>query len=100
MFSVTDITHVRISRYAWSQLRQADYIANEILHHFGHSKRISQLSVVLVTVHFDQDPTNRVPVVPGSNIRPVYIPWKMGLEIAAVSGMSREWNTLAGTCRD
>ncbi|XP_037907493.1 GMP synthase [glutamine-hydrolyzing] [Hermetia illucens] len=109
-YQVTDITHTRISRYALSQLRQADHIANEILQQSGHSKRISQLPVVLIPIHFDRDPANRipscarsivlrpfltndfmtgVPALPGSDTLPINILEKMVREIAAVDGISR-----------
>lgn len=109
-YQVTDITHTRISRYALSQLRQADHIANEIIQQSGHSRRISQMPVVLLPIHFDRDPANRlpscarsivlrpfltndfmtgVPVIPGAEQLPMSVLEKMVRDIATIDGISR-----------
>jgi len=82
-YQLTDITYTHLSSYSLSQLRQADYIANEVvniyslsklfcrnitissffqvLQSFNCSKNISQMPVVLIPLHFDRDPANRIP---------------------------------------
>ncbi|EDV31028.2 uncharacterized protein Dana_GF15152 [Drosophila ananassae] len=60
-YLVTDITHTTLNTVILSQLRQADAIANEIIMQAGLYRKISQMPVVLIPVHFDRDPINRTP---------------------------------------
>uniref|UniRef100_A0A1B0D9P4 GMP synthase (glutamine-hydrolyzing) n=1 Tax=Phlebotomus papatasi TaxID=29031 RepID=A0A1B0D9P4_PHLPP len=60
-YQITDITHTHISRKTLAQLRVADAIVNEALQAYGCIRRISQMPVVLIPLHFDRDPANRMP---------------------------------------
>lgn len=80
-YLVTDITHTTLNTVVLAQLRQADAIANEvrsnsficiielflikfqmqIIMQAGLYRKISQMPVVLIPVHFDRDPINRTP---------------------------------------
>lgn len=109
-YQVTDITHTHLSSYALAQLRHADAIANEILQASGCIRNIAQMPIVLIPIHFDRDPANRlpscqrsvvirpfvtsdfmtgVPAVPGSDKLPMHVIDKMVREISTVSGISR-----------
>ncbi|XP_055386180.1 GMP synthase [glutamine-hydrolyzing] [Condylostylus longicornis] len=109
-FPVIDITHTRICRQALAQLRQADYIATDILQKAECVRKIAQMPVVLIPIHFDRDPANRlpscarsivlrpfltsdfmtgVPVIPGSEQLPMNVLETMVREISAVEGISR-----------
>lgn len=83
-YLLTDITHTTLNTVVLAQLRQADAIANEvcviiiiimvlsirfssfyllfqIIMQAGLYRKISQMPVVLIPVHFDRDPINRTP---------------------------------------
>lgn len=109
-FQITDITHTTLNRYVLKQLRQADSVANEIIMQAGLYRKISQMPVVLIPLHFDRDPTNRipsccrsvvlrpfitndfmtgVPAIPGSINLPLQVLNKIVHEISKVDGISR-----------
>ncbi|EDW36814.1 GL25858 [Drosophila persimilis] len=109
-YLVTDITHTTLNTVVLSQLRQADAIANEIIMQAGLYRKISQMPVVLIPVHFDRDPINRtpscrrsvvlrpfitndfmtgVPAVPGSVQLPLQVLNQMVRDITKLDGISR-----------
>ncbi|KAL9928286.1 GMP synthase burgundy isoform 1-T1 [Glossina fuscipes fuscipes] len=109
-YQITDITHTTLNNYIIKQLRQADAIANEILRQAGLQRKISQMPVILIPVHFDRDPTNRtpscsrsivlrpfitsdfmtgVPAIPGSSDLPLHVLRNMVQEISKLDGISR-----------
>jgi GMP synthase (glutamine-hydrolysing) len=110
LYQVTDITHTHLSRFAISQLRSADAIANEILQASGCTRNIAQMPIILIPLHFDRDPINRtpscqrsvvlrpfltsdfmtgIPAVPGSDKLPMHVLDRMVKEISALTGISR-----------
>lgn len=110
LYQVTDVTHTTLNFYVLKQLRQADAIVNEMLKQFGLQRKISQMPVVLIPLHFDRDPTIRtpschrsivlrpfitndfmtgVPATPGSIILPIHILENMVKEIFKLDGISR-----------
>ncbi|BFF94493.1 GMP synthase [Drosophila madeirensis] len=109
-YLVTDITHTTLNTVVLSQLRQADAIANEIIMQAGLYRKISQMPVVLIPVHFDRDPINRtpscrrsvvlrpfitsdfmtgVPAVPGSVRLPLQVLNQIVRDITKLDGISR-----------
>ncbi|CAD6997005.1 GMP synthase [glutamine-hydrolyzing] [Ceratitis capitata] len=109
-YQITDITHTTLNSYVLDQLREADAIANEILMQTGLHRKISQMPIVLIPIHFDRDPTNRtpsccrsivlrpfltndfmtgVPVIPGSNQLPTQVLTTIVHEISKLDGISR-----------
>ncbi|XP_073826350.1 GMP synthase burgundy isoform X2 [Musca autumnalis] len=109
-YQITDITHTTLNNYVIKQLRQADAVANEIIMEAGLYRKISQMPVVLIPVHFDRDPINRtpscsrsivlrpfitndfmtgVPAIPGSEHMPLPVLQQMVQEISKIDGISR-----------
>ncbi|KAH8263470.1 hypothetical protein KR044_009316 [Drosophila immigrans] len=109
-YLVTDITHTTLNTVVLAQLRQADAIANEIIMQAGLYRKISQMPVVLIPVHFDRDPINRtpscrrsvvlrpfitndfmtgVPAVPGSVQLPLQVLNQIVRDISKLDGISR-----------
>ncbi|XP_032591943.1 GMP synthase [glutamine-hydrolyzing] [Drosophila grimshawi] len=109
-YLVTDITHTTLNNVVLAQLRQADAIANDIIMQAGLYRKISQMPVVLIPVHFDRDPIIRtpscrrsvvlrpfitndfmtgVPVVPGSAQLPLQVLNQMVHDISKMDGISR-----------
>ncbi|XP_055302144.1 GMP synthase [glutamine-hydrolyzing] [Sitodiplosis mosellana] len=109
-FPISDITETKISKYSLAQLRQADHLANSILHSSDCMSKISQMPVVLIPIHFDRDPVNRipscsrsivlrpfdtndfmtgVPIVPGSDKLPQMVIDKMVRAISGIDGITR-----------
>ncbi|XP_058980582.1 GMP synthase [glutamine-hydrolyzing] isoform X2 [Musca domestica] len=109
-YQITDITHTTLNNYVIKQLRQADAVANEVIMQAGLYRKISQMPVVLIPVHFDRDPINRtpscsrsvvlrpfitsdfmtgVPAIPGSERMPLPVLHKMVQEISKIDGISR-----------
>ncbi|XP_067622443.1 GMP synthase [glutamine-hydrolyzing] isoform X2 [Eurosta solidaginis] len=109
-YQITDITHTSLNNYVLNQLREADAVANEIIIQAGLHKKISQIPIVLIPVHFDRDPTNRipsccrsivlrpfltndfmtgVPVIPGSVQLPTQVLNNVVHEISKLDGISR-----------
>ncbi|XP_028393832.1 GMP synthase [glutamine-hydrolyzing]-like [Dendronephthya gigantea] len=58
---ITDITLTYLSTGVLEIIKEADYLARKILRESGQMKSLSQMPVVLIPVHFDRDPINRVP---------------------------------------
>lgn len=58
---VTDITPTFLTSNVIATLRQADYLANQVLASNGSMGLISQMPVVLIPVHFDRDIALRAP---------------------------------------
>ncbi|XP_059618880.1 GMP synthase [glutamine-hydrolyzing] [Phlebotomus argentipes] len=109
-YQITDITHTHVSRKTLAQLRVADAIVNEALQAYGCIRRISQMPVVLIPLHFDRDPANRmpscqrsivlrpfltndfmtgVPILPGSENLPMNVVEKIVRDILCVPSISR-----------
>lgn len=106
---VHDITKTTLSPLVLSTVRQADYLANQVLASSGCVKNVSQMPVVLVPVHIDRSPLKQLPsaaraialrpfitddfmtgefAVPGKDI-PLEVVNKMVAEIMAVDGVTR-----------
>ncbi|XP_074655456.1 GMP synthase [glutamine-hydrolyzing]-like [Tubulanus polymorphus] len=106
---VQDVTPTYLSQGVLSVLRQADCLANKVLHDSGFSSNISQMPVVLVPIHFDRDPILRlpscqrsvvlrtfitadfmtgIPATPGKHV-PVQVIEQMVSQILTVPGISR-----------
>ncbi|XP_013774803.1 GMP synthase [glutamine-hydrolyzing]-like [Limulus polyphemus] len=60
-FPVQDITPTFLTTGVLSTLRQADFLAQNILHSSGYYNKISQMTVILIPVHFDRDVVSRQP---------------------------------------
>ncbi|KAH8392537.1 hypothetical protein KR215_010536 [Drosophila sulfurigaster] len=109
-YLVTDITHTTLNTRVLRQLREADAIANEIIMQAGLYRKISQMPVILIPVHFDRDPINRtpscrrsvvlrpfitndfmtgVPAVPGSVQLPLQVLNQIVCDISKLVGISR-----------
>ncbi|XP_055858359.1 GMP synthase [glutamine-hydrolyzing] isoform X2 [Episyrphus balteatus] len=109
-FQFHDITHTNLNRYVLKQLRQADAIATDIIQQAGLNRKISQMPVVLIPLHFDRDPANRipsccrsivlrpfitndfmtgVPAIPGSVQLPIHVLENIVREITKLDGISR-----------
>ncbi|XP_058446257.1 GMP synthase [glutamine-hydrolyzing] isoform X1 [Malaya genurostris] len=109
-YPVQDITHTLLTQNVVAQIRQADSIANRILLENECMRKISQMPVVLIPVHFDRDPAPKtpscqrsvvlrpfitndfmtgLPAVPGTDRLPLPVLQKMVDEIGSLSGISR-----------
>ncbi|XP_036322057.1 GMP synthase [glutamine-hydrolyzing], partial [Rhagoletis pomonella] len=109
-YQITDITHTTLNNYVLNQLREADAIGNEIIIQAELHRKISQMPIVLIPVHFDRDPTNRtpsccrsivlrpfltndfmtgVPVIPGSINLPTQVLNNIVHDISKLDGISR-----------
>jgi len=106
---VTEVTTTFLTPLVLSTLRQADHLAHQVLSNAGHLGSVSQMPVVLLPLHFDRSPLERVPsccrsvvirpfktfdfmtglaATPGRDI-PVEVVFKMVSEISTVPGISR-----------
>ncbi|XP_055639823.1 GMP synthase [glutamine-hydrolyzing] isoform X2 [Toxorhynchites rutilus septentrionalis] len=109
-YPVQDITHTLLTQHVVSLIRQADSIVNRILLEHECMRKISQMPVILIPVHFDRDPAPKtpscqrsvvlrpfitndfmtgVPAVPGTDRLPLPVLQKMVDEISAINGISR-----------
>uniref|UniRef100_A0A1A9X1F5 GMP synthase C-terminal domain-containing protein n=1 Tax=Glossina brevipalpis TaxID=37001 RepID=A0A1A9X1F5_9MUSC len=107
---ITDVTPTTLNNYVIKQLRQADAIANEIVIHAGLQRKGSQMTTVLIPVHFDRDPSMRTPscsrsivlrtsvssdfmtgvsAIPGSVDLPLHVLRNMVKQISKLDGISR-----------
>eukprot|EP00088_Acartia_fossae_P041500 TRINITY_DN4341_c0_g1_i7.p1 TRINITY_DN4341_c0_g1~~TRINITY_DN4341_c0_g1_i7.p1 ORF type:complete len:667 (-),score=137.16 TRINITY_DN4341_c0_g1_i7:322-2322(-) len=108
-FPVHEITNTQLCPMVVSTVRQADYLANQVLASAGLTNSISQMPVVLVPVHLDRSPLKTVPscaraialrpfltddfmtgepALPGKDI-PLEVVHKMVSEVLTVNGISR-----------
>jgi len=106
---VTEVTPTTLTSGVLATLRQADFLANQVLAESGFTEKLAQMPIVLIPVHFDRDSTTRLPscqrslvlrpfitrdfmtglpAVPGKHI-PLEIVNKMVAEMFAVPGISR-----------
>jgi len=107
---VSDVTPTMLTPNVISTLRQADYLANQVLNAHQESKgNLSQMPLVLIPIHFDRSPIEKVtsfqrsvvirtfitqdfmtgvPAVPGADLN-LDVLYKMVSEIRSVSGISR-----------
>ncbi|XP_045107966.1 GMP synthase [glutamine-hydrolyzing]-like [Portunus trituberculatus] len=106
---VHDITQTNLTPGVLATLRQADFLANQVLAESSFMEKIAQMPVVVVPVHFDRDPVARlpscqrsvvlrpfithdfmtgIPALPGKHI-PVELINKMVAEILSVPGVCR-----------
>lgn len=60
-FPVEDITPTYLTNGVLSTLRQADYLATEVLHATNTTSSLSQMPVIIIPVHFDRDPVKNSP---------------------------------------
>ncbi|XP_076039553.1 GMP synthase burgundy isoform X2 [Oratosquilla oratoria] len=107
--AIQDVTPTTLTPGVLATLRQADFIANQVLAESVYVDKLAQMPVVLIPLHFDRDPVTRlpscqrsvvirpfisqdfmtgVPAQPGKHI-PVELVSKMVAEILGVSGISR-----------
>ncbi|XP_042863527.1 GMP synthase [glutamine-hydrolyzing]-like isoform X1 [Penaeus japonicus] len=106
---VQDITPTTLTPGVLATLRQADFLANQVLAESGFTEKLAQMPVVLIPVHFDRDPVTRlpscqrslvlrpfithdfmtgIPALPGKHISPELVN-KMVAEMLGVPGISR-----------
>ncbi|ROT65795.1 GMP synthase [Penaeus vannamei] len=106
---VQDITPTTLTPGVLATLRQADFLANQVLAESGFTEKLAQMPVVLIPVHFDRDPVTRlpscqrslvlrpfithdfmtgIPALPGKHIIPELVN-KMVAEMLGVPGISR-----------
>ena len=60
-FPVEDITPTYLTNGVLSTLRQADFLATEVLHSTNTTSNLSQMPVIIIPVHFDRDPVKNSP---------------------------------------
>jgi len=106
---VHDITKTTLTPAVLATLRQADFLANQVLSSSGCTKNVSQMPVVLLPLHVDRSPLKPVPssaraialrpfitddfmtgqfAIPGRDI-PLDVVQKMVSEILTVHGVTR-----------
>ncbi|XP_021947772.1 GMP synthase [glutamine-hydrolyzing] [Folsomia candida] len=106
---ITEITPTLLTPDVLTTLRECDNLAHTVLHESGCTKKISQMPVVLIPIHFERGPLNRnpscqrsvvlrpfvtndfmtgTPAIPGRHI-PVEVVNKMCQKIENVPGISR-----------
>nr|XP_006812037.1 PREDICTED: GMP synthase [glutamine-hydrolyzing] [Saccoglossus kowalevskii] len=107
--TINDVTPTYLTTGVLSQLRQADYLAHKVLTKKGYSRKISQMPVILIPLHFGRDPLLRqpscqrsvvirtfitadfmtgVPAVPGNQL-PEEVINEMVSQVKTVPGISR-----------
>ncbi|KAK4008276.1 GMP synthase [glutamine-hydrolyzing] [Daphnia magna] len=59
--SVTDVTPTYLTSNILATLREVDYLANKILRDSGCYKKLAQMPIVLIPLHFDRDSSQRIP---------------------------------------
>ncbi|KAG9511370.1 GMP synthase [glutamine-hydrolyzing], partial [Fragariocoptes setiger] len=60
-YNCNDITPTTLTFQVLSILREADSRAQKILHETGYAKKVSQMPVILIPIHFDRDVVLRQP---------------------------------------
>lgn len=88
-YPVTEVTYTHISNFALSQLREADAIANEVMKSTGTTRQIAQMPIVLIPIHFDRDPANKVPSVQRSVVLRPFITNDFMTGVPAIPGSER-----------
>jgi len=58
---VTDVTTTYLTMNVISTLRQVDHLTSKILRESGCYKKLAQMPVVLIPIHFDRDSSQRIP---------------------------------------
>uniref|UniRef100_A0A6A7FSM0 GMP synthase (glutamine-hydrolyzing) n=2 Tax=Hirondellea gigas TaxID=1518452 RepID=A0A6A7FSM0_9CRUS len=107
--NVQDITPTFLTSTAIATIRQADYLATQVLSESGYMDKVSQMPVVLIPIHFDRETLCRSPscqrsvalrpfvtqdfmtgrpAMPGKHL-PLSVINKMVAEIQSVPGISR-----------
>ncbi|UYV82071.1 GMPS [Cordylochernes scorpioides] len=61
IFPVQDVTSTLLTPGVLATLRQADYVAHQVLESTGCTKLLAQMPVVLIPIHFDRDVVSRQP---------------------------------------
>lgn len=106
---ILDITPTFLTSNVLSTIRQADYVATQVLIASNTMHLVSQMPVVLIPIHFDRDPAIRgpscqrsvvlrpfktqdfmtgTPAIPGIDL-PLEVVHRMMCEVANVQGISR-----------
>ncbi|KAK2157925.1 hypothetical protein LSH36_181g02015 [Paralvinella palmiformis] len=83
---ILDITPTYLTCGVLCTLRQADYLAQKVLHSTGYINKISQMPVVLIPVHFDRDPLLHSPSCQHSVVIRTFITSDFMTGIAAEPG--------------
>lgn len=60
-FQLEDITPTYLSAGVLSTLRQADHLCTKVLNDSNCTAKLSQMPIIIVPIHFDRDPINRLP---------------------------------------
>jgi len=61
LYPIEDVTPSWLTSGVLSTLRQVDYVATRTLAEADMMKKISQMPVVLIPIHFDRDPSKQLP---------------------------------------
>uniref|UniRef100_A0A0A9X3L7 GMP synthase (glutamine-hydrolyzing) n=2 Tax=Lygus hesperus TaxID=30085 RepID=A0A0A9X3L7_LYGHE len=106
---IQDITPTYLTSPVLATLRQADYLATQVLFNSDVMSKVAQMPIVLLPLHFDRDAALRapscqrsvvlrpfitqdfmtgVPAIPGVHI-PIDVVQKMMSEVAGIPGISR-----------
>lgn len=83
---INDITPTFLSQRVLATLRNADSLANHVLHESGFITKISQMPIILVPLHFDRDPLSHQPSCQRSIVIRPFITSDFMTGIAAVPG--------------
>ncbi|RWS28159.1 GMP synthase-like protein, partial [Leptotrombidium deliense] len=108
-YPILDVTPTHLTPNVLSTLREADSIAQTILHTSGYFSKLAQMPVILIPIHFDRDVVTRqpscqrsvvirtfitedfmtgIPAIPNKHL-PLDVIKRMVKEIQAVPGISR-----------
>lgn len=58
---VTEVTPTYLTMNVLATLREVDFLANKVLRESGYDKKLAQMPVVLIPIHFDRDSSQRLP---------------------------------------
>ena len=53
--TINEITPTHLTINVLATLREADFLANKVLRDSGYDKKLAQMPVVLIPIHFDRD---------------------------------------------
>lgn len=56
-----DITPTYLKPQVLSTLREADFLAHNVLHQHNYHRCVAQMPIILIPVHFDRDVVSRQP---------------------------------------